>query len=129
MEPLPQGFVKKPGFVYMRSAVLDNMIIALSEKSGTLYCEDGVQYSREEMEIIGENDGKIDRAVHLIKKVFKGSKVVRNDKGNSVGNASEGECGESSPAKNDAVTPSAGSQIQETQPVGQGNESPELDIY
>lgn len=68
---IPENFERKPGFVYIDSKEL-GQIIAISEKTGKAYCQDGTVYSAAEIEILKKNGG-IALPVHLIKKQFRGT--------------------------------------------------------
>jgi hypothetical protein len=59
----------------MRSESLD-MEVAWSEKTGALYCEDGVVYSPAELAVLKEAGIEITKEVHNVKNVFKGSEIV-----------------------------------------------------
>jgi hypothetical protein len=67
---------RKPGFIYIYSDTLKEEI-AFSKKTGSLWCEDGVKYSPEEIVILAESGVVIPLQVHLLKKIFKGSEIVR----------------------------------------------------
>ena len=70
----------KPGFTYIYSEPLQQEI-AYSDKTGKVYCSDGVQYSLDEIEQIKKTYGEIPLEVHLIKKHFGGTIVnVENKK-------------------------------------------------
>jgi len=64
-------FVKKPGFIYIESKELEQ-IVAISEKTGKAYCQDGTTYSADEIALLKKTDG-IDRAVHIVKGQFRGT--------------------------------------------------------
>jgi hypothetical protein len=73
---------RQPGFLYMPCEELQQEI-ALSEKSGWVFCEDGTKYSPLELKIIDNGGtGKITRGVHNVKKIFKGE-IVRHEHGSS----------------------------------------------
>jgi hypothetical protein len=114
-----------PGFIYMKSEILKQEI-AMSEKTGRVYCEDKVQYSPQEILIMREAGVEIDLCAHLAKKVFDGEvvKVERNtgtnDKGKSV---------ESGGGDNTTNNTSASKEIQGANGVRAGNKDGELDIY
>jgi hypothetical protein len=74
----------KPGFFYFKSAILKQEV-AMNIKTCRVYCEDGVQYSPQEILLFYEADIKCDVGVHLVKKVFGGEviKVERNAERNS----------------------------------------------
>lgn len=65
---------KKPGFIYIFSKAL-NQEIAMSEKTGTVYCEDGTKYTKDEIVLISKIYGEIPLSVHTLKKQFGGSTI------------------------------------------------------
>jgi hypothetical protein len=65
---------RKPGFAYIYTDVLKQEI-AMSEKTGLVYCKDKVQYSPQEIAIMIAAGIKIDLSIHLVKKVFEGEVV------------------------------------------------------
>lgn len=65
---------KKPGFTYVYSETLKQNI-AISNKTGKVYCEDGTIYTPEEIKILNKKDEKIPYIVHVIKSTFKGEIV------------------------------------------------------
>lgn len=46
--------------------------IAYNQRTGVVYCSDGVQYTPQEMAIIKAHGGDYPKEVHLIKKIFDG---------------------------------------------------------
>lgn len=66
---MPKTF--KPGFTYIFSKTLDQEI-ALNQKTGKIYCEDGTVYTPEEIEVIRNHYGEIPLQVHILKKKFGG---------------------------------------------------------
>ncbi|MDR0663651.1 MAG: hypothetical protein LBF80_06200 [Spirochaetaceae bacterium] len=70
---------QKPGFVYLYSEILKQKI-ALSKKTGVVYCEDKTRYEPRELEILGKNNGVLPLEVHLVKKVFEDSEVAGNER-------------------------------------------------
>jgi hypothetical protein len=78
---------RKPGFIYMYSANLGQEV-AFSKLTGKVYCQDGVEYSREELQILGET-GELLLAVHLVKNIFKGSEVIRYENRNETNDKRE----------------------------------------
>ena len=66
----------KPGFTYIYSEALQQEI-AYSQKTGKVYCSDGVQYSLDE---IKKTYGEIPVEVHLLKKHFGGTIVEAEEK-------------------------------------------------
>lgn len=64
----------KPGFTYIFSRTLQQEI-AISDKTGRVYCSDGVQYSPEEVKEIQKTYGELPLQVHIIKKHFGGQIV------------------------------------------------------
>jgi hypothetical protein len=71
--------MQKEGFIYIYSDHLKQEI-ALSEKTGILYCTDKTQYSPQELQILDDGCGVVPLSVHLIKKVFSG-KIIKIDRG------------------------------------------------
>lgn len=65
---------RKPGFTYIYSETLQQEI-AVSIKSGRVYCSDGVQYSLEEVKEIQKTYGELPLQVHILKKHF-GGKII-----------------------------------------------------
>lgn len=70
---------RKPGFTYIYSEILQQEI-AISIKTGRLYCSDGVQYSLDEINQIKKTYGEIPLEVHLLKKHFGGTIVEAGEK-------------------------------------------------
>jgi hypothetical protein len=66
--------VRKPGWQYIYSDELKEEI-ALNEKTGWVFCEDGVRYSPKEIELMRSKNMAISRAAHLVKKQFGGEIV------------------------------------------------------
>ncbi|MDR2734280.1 MAG: hypothetical protein LBC99_06485 [Spirochaetota bacterium] len=62
----------KPGFRYKWNEALGQEI-AISEKTGAVYCEDGVYYSPEEVALLKETGSRITKNVHLVKKAIDGT--------------------------------------------------------
>ena len=54
--------------------------IALSKKSGWVYCEDGTKYSPEEYSILKSTGQPIPLQVHILKKMFDGVLVAAKPK-------------------------------------------------
>ena len=73
----------KQGWTYAYSEELKQWL-ALHNKSGWMYCEDGVKYSPRELAILHTTygDKPIPWQVHTMKKVFGGE--IREDKGAGV---------------------------------------------
>jgi hypothetical protein len=74
--------MRAEGFVYIYSNILQQDI-AVSEKTGIVYCSDKIQYSVQEIEILDESSIKISLPVHRVKRVFGGEivKVIPADIG------------------------------------------------
>jgi hypothetical protein len=64
--------MRKEGFIYFNSGTLEQDI-ALSEKTGCLYCADKTVYTVSEQRLLADNGMEIFLAVHLVKKVFEGT--------------------------------------------------------
>lgn len=69
----------KPGFTYIFSKTLKQEI-AMSNKTGRVYCQDGTQYSAEEVLQLQKTLGEIPLEVHLIKKHFGGTIISTEEK-------------------------------------------------
>jgi len=63
----------KDGFTYIYSEELGQKI-AMSDKTGKVYCQDKTVYSLDEVKLL-EKAGGITKGVHLVKKIFAGSVV------------------------------------------------------
>ena len=66
--------IYKPGFIYIKSHALKQEV-AWRKKDGRVFCEDGVQYSPQELEIMEAAGVEIDIATHNVKKVLCGEVV------------------------------------------------------
>lgn len=64
----------KDGFTYIYSEELGQKI-AISDKTGKVYCQDKTVYSLDEVRLL-EKAGGITKGVHLVKKIFSGSVVA-----------------------------------------------------
>lgn len=62
--------MRKEGFTYIYSETLKQEI-ALSQKTGILYCADGTKYSKEELSLIAGTQVPLE--AHILKKVFGGT--------------------------------------------------------
>jgi hypothetical protein len=115
----------KPGFLYLKSGNLKQEI-AMNRKTGWVYCEDGAQYSPQEMLLFYEAGSEIDAGVHIVRKVFNGEviKIERNVGTN--GQAKQIESGGGTDTPNNK---SSGEKIQGDNEAGTANASGELDIY
>lgn len=70
---------RKPGFTYIYSETLQQKI-AVSIKSGRVYCSDGAQYSPEEVKEIQKTYGELPLQVHILKKHFGGKIISAGEK-------------------------------------------------
>jgi hypothetical protein len=116
----------QPGFIYIKSETL-NQEIALSEKSGWVFCEDGTKYSPGEIKTLDAGgNGVITLGVHNVKKVFGGEviKIERDIRGNGQAKPVESGTGNSIP---DNTNP--GTKIPETTGNSPAVRPGELDIY
>jgi hypothetical protein len=68
----------KPGFIYLKSEILKQKI-AISEKTGWVFCEDKVRYSPQEIQALNKAGAEIDLRTHLAKKVFEGEVIKIED--------------------------------------------------
>jgi hypothetical protein len=118
----------KPGFIYIRSDLLKQEI-AMSEKTGIVFCEDfgpdgqHVQYSPKEIEILARDGGVLSPQVHAVKRILGGEVVERT----GADNAGKRPAGESAESIDDAS--SLGGKVAGAAKNGAGNENGELDIY
>lgn len=64
----------KPGFTYIYSDTLQQEI-AYSQKTGIVYCKDGVQYTAEEIQQLKKTYGELPLQVHIVKRSFGGTIV------------------------------------------------------
>lgn len=76
----------KPGFTYIYSKALQQEI-AYSQKTGKVYCSDGVQYSPEELKEIQKTYGELPLQVHHLKKHFGGKIISAGEKNENNDNA------------------------------------------
>jgi hypothetical protein len=115
----------KPGFLYLKSKILKQEI-AMNEKTGRVYCEDGAQYSPEEMLLFYEAGMELDVGTHVVKRVFNGEviKVERNVGTNGQAKQIEGGTGNAN--NNNA---SLGEKVTDTNGNGKVQGNGELDIY
>jgi len=81
--------VYKPDFIYIKSDLLKQEV-AVSKKTGWVYCEDGVKYSPEEMEVIRRAGGVLDAATHAVKKAIGGEVVKIERPTNKTGESGLG---------------------------------------
>jgi hypothetical protein len=116
---------RKEGFVYIKSEILKQEI-AVSKKTGWVFCEDKVCYSPKEIAIMKEVGTEIDLCTHLVKKVFDGEVVKIERSMGTNGQAKPIESGGGAGAANNS---SAGEKIQSTDGVGAGDGGRELEIY
>jgi len=63
--------VYKPNFIYIKSDLLKQEV-AVNKKTGKVFCEDGVEYSPQEMAIIEKAGGVLDMPTHRVKKIIGG---------------------------------------------------------
>jgi hypothetical protein len=63
--------VYKPDFIYIISDLLKQEV-AVSKKTGWVYCEDGVKYSPQEMAVIKKAGSVLDAETHMVKKTIGG---------------------------------------------------------
>jgi hypothetical protein len=66
---MPKEF--KPGWTYIKSSDLKQEV-AVNNKNGMVYCEDGAIYKPEEVEIMDKAGQQITPEIHLVKKMFGG---------------------------------------------------------
>jgi hypothetical protein len=118
----------KPGFIYIKSDLLKQEI-AMSIKTGVVYCEDlgpdgkNVQYSPKEIEILAAEGGVLSPLVHAVKRMA-GGEIVEQSGAKDAGKRPAGKGAESS----DNAANTSG-KVDGASKNGAGNESGELDIY
>jgi hypothetical protein len=117
---------RKPGFIYIYSETLKQEV-AWSKKTGIVYCQDGVKYSPAELDIIGEDGGELPLGVHIIKKVFTGSEVVRYEP--RTGTTDKGKRDEKQNKENRADVSNSGGAVPGTSGSGAGSQDGYFDIY
>jgi predicted HicB family RNase H-like nuclease len=66
--------MRKAGFIYLYSDILKQEI-ALSEKTGVVFCADKTTYSKEEVDILDTWNLRVDGRVHRVKKIIGGEIV------------------------------------------------------
>jgi hypothetical protein len=115
----------KPGFLYFKSGNIKQEI-AMNEKTGRVYCEDGAQYSPQEILLFYEAGVEIDAVTHVVKRVFNGEvvRVERNVGTNGRAKQIEGGTGN---ANNNNASP--GEKVADTNGNGKAQGNGELDIY
>jgi hypothetical protein len=112
----------KPGFTYIKSEILQQEV-AFSEKTGWLYCEDGVKYSPNELLIIAEAGMVLDVLTHMVKKII-GGEVVKVERPADKGKPVEGAGGGVEPN-----TTNTNAEIPGAHGVSTQNGDGELDIF
>jgi hypothetical protein len=115
----------KPGFIYIKSDLLKQEV-AWRKKDGRVFCEDGVQYSPQEMALFEKAGAVLDIATHRVKKVL-GGEVVKIERGHG----SDFERGQAESQKRDdtADNSDTGGKIPGVAGNGENNRAGELDIY
>jgi hypothetical protein len=115
----------KPGFVYYNSENLKQEI-AMNRKTSRVYCEDGAQYSPQEMLLFYEAGIEIDAGVHIVKRVFNGEviKIERN-----VGAEGQAKQIESGTGNADDNNGNPGEKMADTNRNGTEQGNGELDLY
>jgi hypothetical protein len=115
----------KPGFLYLKSANLKQEI-AMNEKTGRVYCEDGAQYSLQEIRLFYEAGMEIDTGTHVVKRVFKGE-VIKVEKNVGTDGQPKQIKGGTGNANNNNASP--GEKVADTNGNGKTQGNGELDIY
>jgi hypothetical protein len=115
----------KPGFIYFQSDLIGQEI-AMSEKTGRVYCADGVQYSLQEIMLLNDKKAEVQWGSHLVKKIFGGEvvDVKRNIRGD--GKAKPVESGKGNGALDDS---NPGEKIPGIDGDGKPDQNGELDLY
>jgi len=85
---------RNPNFIYIKSDLL-HQEVAVSKKTGWVFCEDGVKYSPAEVEVVYKASRVLDMATHQVKKIIGGEIVgyepEASDKGKPVENGGGAE--------------------------------------
>ncbi|MCL2410091.1 MAG: hypothetical protein FWC97_00465 [Treponema sp.] len=115
---------RNPNFIYMYAEAVEQEI-AISKKTGDIFCADGVRYSAAEVALIASGEVPVTLKEHAIKKLFNGEIVgyerkAADDKREFVKNG-----GAESPDN----AKSYGGKVAPPPAVGVENGSGELDIY
>lgn len=118
-EVMPKTF--KPGFTYIFSKTLDQEI-ALNQKTGKIYCEDGTVYTPEEIEVIRNHYGEIPLQVHILKKKFGG--IIINEQ-----RTDSNKPAESGPAESRAKDNDSSKTVQKTTSEKQESKQGQFDLY
>jgi hypothetical protein len=115
----------KPGFIYMKSNPLKQEI-AMNIKNGRVYCEDGAQYSPQEILLFYEAGVEIDAVTHVVKRIFNGEVVKIERKMGTNDQTKPVEIGSGAGATNGS---NPGEKIQGANGNGSPGTNGELDIY
>jgi hypothetical protein len=115
----------KPGFVYMKSKPLKQEV-AMSTKTGWVYCEDGALYSPREILLFYEAGVEIDAVTHVVKRIFNGEVVKIERKEGTNGQAKPVEIGSGASTPNSS---NPGKKIQGANETGAAGTNGELGIY
>jgi hypothetical protein len=113
---------RKSGFVYLYSEILKQEI-AWSMETGVVYCKDKVRYNPLELEII---NGVLPLEVHLVKKVFENSEVVKNER---VGTKNAGTADKTGNGKSQYNAGCPAGKVASVPGNGAENESATLELY
>jgi len=112
--------IYKPDFIYIKSDLL-KMEVAVSKKSGWVYCEDGIKYSPQEAAIVQSAGSVLDMATHNVKK-YIGGEIVGIER-------TTNKTGESRQCASTVDNASASQKIQSVNGNSAENGQGELEIY
>ena len=124
---------RKEGYVYIQSALL-NQEVALSLKTGWVYCQDKgpdgslVSYSPKEIEILEKSGSVITPEIHNVKKVIGGT-IVESENGNGPGSGDTAGGNEKPPPDDPDNNKNPPGSVPGVSGNGQANREGELDIY
>jgi hypothetical protein len=116
---------RSPNFIYVLSDVLKQEV-AISKKTGWLYCADGVKYSPQELCVMESAGAQIDILTHMVKKVI-GGEVVKIDR--TTSSTGERKPVERTTSNDKPNNSDEGKQIQSPSGVGAESRDGELDIF
>ena len=104
---------RKPGFTYFWSETLKQEI-AMNDKTGKVYCEDGTVYTPEEIKVIQQHHGELPLCIHILKNKFKGE-VIDDRQGNNRASGTKPD-NTNKPTNNPAPTQTNNTKMQGKEP-------------
>jgi hypothetical protein len=118
---------KKPGWVYMLWKE-PNLNLAIHEKSGWVYFEDGTKYSPKELNLLRENGAQVTIELHRVKKIFSGE-IVGVDNGNGLERNNQIEQSKGGNGKSDGILFNSHPAVPGNTGGGAESENGELEIF